>query len=96
MLYGLCMVLPWRVAALCSNSEHSVPPYNLAGALPLASPLPVECLCMCETQGERWPDSRAGFSVCVRDSACVDVCDGETGEGLYMLTHYRRCAFIMA
>lgn len=51
MLYGLCMVLPWRVAALCSNSEHPVPPYNLAGALPLASPLLTERLCVCDAGG---------------------------------------------
>ena len=44
MLYGLCMGLACSVAALCSNSQHSVPPHHLAGAPPLASPLLVDSL----------------------------------------------------
>lgn len=68
MLYGLCMALPWRVAALCSNSEQSVPPYNLAGAPSLTSPLLAECLFMWDT-GRVW---LTHCSLC--DSVCVCPC----------------------
>lgn len=90
MLYGLGTVLPWRVAALCCNSEHSVPPYNLAGALLLASPLLGECLsvyvfvyvCARHRRSAGLTHPLKCFSACV----CVAVCDEETGEGLSTLT----------
>lgn len=79
MLYGLCMVLPWRVAALCSNSEHSVPPYNLAGALLFASSLLGECSCVWDTGRARVWLTHLSVSHCV--FVIQDVC-GRVKEGM--------------